>query len=148
MAATGRGDCAGASPSVETETVAAPNSMLHRIKATVAWRAWQRYGKARGDVLAGGISYAAFFSLLPALAVGFTVFGLILGDDTDLQSRVIPSVNDGVGTIVIRPPGTPAGGRTGIVDIATLTGSSQLTVVGVIGLIGFLLTGLGWLGAM
>lgn len=90
------------------------------------------------------MAYIAFFSLLPALAVGFTVFGLVLGHNDSLQSRVIEAVNNGVGTTVITVPG----GKAGIVDIATLTGSSQLTLAAIIGLGGFLLTGLGWLGAM
>jgi membrane protein len=124
--------------------MASPIGLLHRLQASVPWRAWQRYGNARGGVLAGGMAYVAFFSLLPALAVGFTVFGLVVGNDTDLQKRVIKSVNDGVGTTIITVPG----GKAGIVDITTLTGSSTLTWLGIVGLIGFLLTGLGWLDAM
>jgi membrane protein len=89
------------------------------------------------------MAYVAFFSLLPALAVGFTVFGLVLGHDSSLQARVIKAVNDGVGTTIITTPGHP-----GIVDIATLTGSSQLTIAAIVGLVGFLFTGLGWLDAM
>jgi membrane protein len=107
-------------------------------------RAWQRYGKARGGVLAGGMAYAAFFSLFPALAVGFTVFGLVVGDDSTLQKRVINAVNDGIGTTII----TPIGGKGGIVGIDQLTGSNQLTIAAIIGLIGLLLTGMGWLDAM
>jgi len=95
-------------------------------------------------VLAGGIAYVAFFSLFPALAVGFTVFGLVLGNDADLQARVIDSVNDGIGTTIITPPGRTGG----IVGIDSLTGSNELTVAGIIGLVGFLFTGLGWLDAM
>jgi membrane protein len=124
--------------------MASPGGLIRRIKATPAWRAWNRYGKARGGVLAGGMAYVAFFSLFPALAVGFTVFGLVLGDNAELQKKVIKSVNDGVGTTVITPPG----GSGGIVDIATLTGSNALTIAGIIGLVGFLITGLGWLDAM
>jgi membrane protein len=118
--------------------------LIHRVQASLPWRAWQRYGRARGGVLAGGMAYVAFFSLLPALAVGFTVFGLVLGRDSSLQSRVVKAVNDGVGTTVITVPG----GKAGIVDIATLTGSNELTLAAIIGLAGFLLTGLGWLDAM
>jgi membrane protein len=117
---------------------------MHRLQASLPWRAWQRYSKARGGVLAGGMAYIAFFSLFPALAVGFTVFGLIVGNDPELQAQVVKSVNDAIGTTIITPPG----GSGGIVDIETLTASSRLTVLGVIGLIGFLLTGLGWFDAM
>src|SRR4051794_19962424 len=89
------------------------------------------------------MAYIAFFSLFPALAVGFTVFGLVVGNNPDLQAKVIKSVNDGIGTTIITPPG----GTGGIVDIDTLTSSSRLTVAGIIGLIVFLLAALGWLDA-
>ncbi|MDP9827330.1 YihY/virulence factor BrkB family protein [Kineosporia succinea] len=127
-----------------TTTGKTPAGLLARAQRSVPWRAWQRYGKARGGVLAGGMAYAAFFSIFPALAVGFTVFGLVVGDDEDMQSRVIDAVNDGVGTTVI----SPIGRTGGIVSIDTLTGSSELTIAGIVGLVGFLFTGLGWLDAM
>jgi membrane protein len=124
--------------------VASPWELIHRLQASLPWRAWQRYGQARGGVLAGGMAYIAFFSLFPALALGFTVFGLVVGDDVALQARVITAVNDGIGTTIITPPG----GTGGIVSIDDLTGSSQLTIAGIIGLVGFLLAGLSWLDAM
>jgi membrane protein len=124
--------------------VASPKALIGRVQASLPMRAWQRYGKARGGVLAGGMAYAAFFSLFPALAVGFTVFGLVVGDDPELQGRVIKAVNDGIGTTII----TPIGAKGGIVSIDQLTGSNQLTIAAIIGLVGFLFTGLGWLDAM
>lgn len=118
--------------------------LLARAQASLPARAWQRYGKARGGVLAGGIAYAAFFSLFPLLAVGFTVFGQLVKSGSDLQTKVVDSVNDSVGTAVISTgPGQP-----GIVSIDTLTGSTTLTVAGLVGLVGLLFTGLGWLDAM
>lgn len=124
--------------------MASPSALIHRLQASLPWRAWQRYGKARGGILAGGMAYVAFFSLFPALAVGFTVFGLIVGNDADLQRTVIDSVNDGIGTTIITPPG----GTGGIVGIDALTGSAELTIAGIIGVVGLLFTGLGWLDAM
>lgn len=121
-----------------------PSGLIRQLQATLPWRAWQRYSKARGGVLAGGMAYIAFFSLFPALAVGFTVFGMVVGNDADLQARVIDSVNDAIGTTIITPPD----GTGGIVTIDELTGSSELTIAGIIGLVGFLLAGLGWLDAM
>ena len=82
--------------------MASPSELIKRLQALRPWRAWQRYTQARGGVLAGGMAYIAFFSLFPALAVGFTVFGLIVGDDPELQAQVIQSVNDGIGTLMGR----------------------------------------------
>ena len=90
------------------------------------------------------MAYIAFFSLFPVLAVGFTVFGLVVGNDADQQARVIDSVNNAIGTTII----TPLHGTGGIVTIDQLTGSSELTIAGILGLLGSLLAGLGWLDAM
>jgi membrane protein len=117
---------------------------VQKAQGSLPGRAWNRYNSARGGVLAGGMAYVAFFSLFPALAVGFTVFGLVVGHDAQLQARVIKAVNDGVGTTVINTPGQ----SDGIVDISKLTGSTSLTIAGIVGLVGFLFTGLGWLDAM
>src|SRR4051812_28928171 len=100
---------------------------MHRMQASLPWRAWERYGKARGGVLAGGMTYVAFFSLFPALAVGFTVFGLIVGNRPELQAQVIKSVNDAFGTTIITPPGE----TEGVVGIDTLTASNSLTLLGI-----------------
>jgi membrane protein len=118
-----------------------------RLEASLPYRAWMRYGHARGGVLAGGMAYIGFFALLPTLALGFTIFGLIVGDDPEMQAKVVDAVNEGIGTVVITPPDAAPGTATGIVDIATLTGSSTLTIAGIIALVGFLLVGLGWLNA-
>jgi membrane protein len=124
--------------------VASPRELINRVQASLPARAWKRYGQARGGVLAGGMAYVAFFSLFPALAIGFTVFGLVVHDD-DMKSRVIEAVNKGIGTpIIMKLDGT--GG--GVVDLNTLTESSKLTIAAIVGLVGFLLTGLGWLDAM
>jgi membrane protein len=121
--------------------MAAPGSLIHRLETSRPGRAWKHYGQARGGVLAGGVAFAAFFSLFPALAVGFTVFGLVLGRGGDLQERVVQAVNSGVGTpIIITHPG-----GAGIVQLSALTNSRQL---GLIGLVGLLLTGFGWLDSL
>jgi membrane protein len=125
--------------------VPSPSGLIHRFQTSLPWRAWQRYGQARGGVLAGGMAYVAFFSLFPALAVGFTVFGLVLGNNTDLQVQVVDAVNNAIGTTIITPPD---GGTGGIVSIDQLTEANQLTVLGIVGLVAFLFTGLGWLDAM
>jgi membrane protein len=135
----------GSSPVAGARAAASSaKSWVDRAKATPLWRAWDRYGKLRGNVLAGGIGYAGFFSLIPALFVGFTVFGLVLGNNADLQARLVDAVNSGLGTPIIKTSPT----ADGIVEISALTGGTELTIAGVIGLVGLLLTGLGWLDAI
>jgi membrane protein len=125
--------------------VTRPGDLLTRARATRGWRAWERYGRVRGNVLAGGIAYFAFFSLFPALAIGFTVFGLVLGGHADLQRRVAESVNTFFGgtTVIGTTPDRP-----GLVSMDQLVQGDVLTVTGLIGLIVLLLSGLGWVGAL
>lgn len=118
--------------------------VLNRAQASRPWRAWQRYGAARGSVLAGGISYAAFFSIFPALAVGFTVVGVVLGSRPDLQQDVVDAVNDNFGTPIIKVDPQAAG----IVALDDLTNGGALTITAVVGLIVLLFSGLGWLDAV
>jgi membrane protein len=124
---------------------------VNRVKALAAratgsrpYRAWQRFGRSRGTVFAGGITYAAFFSLFPALAAGFSVFGLVLGSDPELQARVVDAVNEAFGTPIIKLTESDEG----VVLLSSLVDGSTLSIAGLIALAGLVYTGLGWLGAV
>jgi membrane protein len=120
------------------------SSALGRLHASRAWRAWRRYTDVRGRVLAGGVAFFAFFSLIPALALGFTLFGLVVGEDNpDLQGRVVDAVNDTFGATVI---GAREG--EGVVTLDRLVQDDVLTAVGLVGVVVLLLSGLGWIGAL
>lgn len=56
-------------------------------------RAFQRYGKAQGNLLAGGVAYTALFSIVAALTIAWTVFMSTLGGNDDLRNQVIDAVN-------------------------------------------------------
>lgn len=118
-------------------------STLERAQATKPWRVWNRYGQARGNVLAGGMAYTGFFSLFPALALGFAVIGLVAGDSADLQLSIARRVNEIIGTTVI---GTRPG--EGVVGVDRLVEGKVLTWAGVAGLVVLLLSGLGWVDAV
>ena len=47
----------------------------------------------RGNVLAGGVSYFAFFSIFPAVALAFTVFGFVLQGRPDLLQAVADALS-------------------------------------------------------
>ena len=49
-----------------------------RFQDTPLWQAWKRYGDNRGSLLAGGVGYFAFFSLIPALLRGGVNFYVAL----------------------------------------------------------------------
>src|SRR3954452_20792372 len=92
------------------------DARLQPLRAMRPYRAWQRYGAVRGNVLAGGVAYFAFFSIFPALAIGFTLFALVLGNRLDLQAQLVQSLNGALGSTVIgyHP------GQAGVVNVEQL----------------------------
>ena len=67
--------------------------LVNRVKQSHPYRAWKRYGDANGDLLAAGVGYFAFFSIFPALALAFAVFGFVLRGRPDLLDTIAESLN-------------------------------------------------------
>ncbi|GAA4725766.1 YihY/virulence factor BrkB family protein [Pedococcus ginsenosidimutans] len=113
-----------------------------RLQTTHAWQAWKRYGDHRGNVLAGGVGYFAFFSIFPAVALAFTICGIVLRDRPELLTEVRQYVDQTL-------PGFVKNERTGkgVIPI-TIPQKNALTITGIIGVGGLVLAGLGWLGAL
>ena len=120
--------------------------LLARWQASFPGRVWNRYSAARGNVLAGGIAYFAFFSVFPALALGVTAMGLVLGENSALQADLISYVNStiGGGQEIIGA----AGCQKCILGVDKLVQPSTLTTSAVLGLVVLVFTGLGWLDAV
>ena len=118
-------------------------ALLTRLQATHAWRTWQRYGNARGAVLAGGVTYLGFFSMVPALVLGFTVFGFVLRNQPDLFDRVVASISQTLPGMV-----KPDANSEGIIDASNPPTPNALTITGAISLVTMVLGGLGWLDAL
>ncbi|GAA6527702.1 YihY/virulence factor BrkB family protein [Intrasporangium sp. DVR] len=113
-----------------------------RLKASAPYRAWRRYGDANGDLLAAGIGYFAFFSIFPALALAFTVFGFVLHGRPELLATIADSLNDYLPGMV-RTESNP----DGIISLSAPE-SSTLTITGVVSLATLLFSGLGWISAL
>ncbi|MGZ4625733.1 MAG: YihY/virulence factor BrkB family protein [Kineosporiaceae bacterium] len=120
------------------------DARLVTLRSTMPYRAYARYSAVRGNVLAGGIAYFAFFSIFPALAIGFTIFAVVLGNREDLQVRMVQYINESLGATVIGYHE----GQQGIVTIDQLVQKDVLTTSGLIGLVTLILTGLGWISAL
>lgn len=111
------------------------------LQRTRLWHAWQRYGDARGNLLAGGVTYFAFFSIFPAVALAFTIFGVLLQDNQQWLEQIRGYLNDTL------PGFIDDGSGTGLIPLSTPS-SETLTITGLVGLAGLLWAGLGWLGAL
>lgn len=103
-------------------------------------RTLEHYGQVQGGVLSGGITYYGFLSFFPLLAVAFAVVGYISvayprADDTLVQAiqQVFPG-------IVTRRP------QPGTISLSQIENAK--TTVGIIGFVGLIYSGLGWLSAM
>ena len=117
-------------------------TLFARFKASRLWRAWQRYNAALGNVLAAGIGYFAFFSIFPAVALAFTVFGFVLRGHPEL----LQSVADGLSAYLpgfIQDPQHP----DGLIPVQAPQ-AAALTITGVISFVTLVLAGMGWLGAV
>jgi membrane protein len=106
-------------------------------------RAWHRYGRARGGVLAGGIAYTGLFSVFSALLVGFTVLGLVVGRRSELQQAVLQAVDEQLPGLL-----KGVGGDGGLVPVDRLFAPDVLSLTGIVALLVALVSGLGWLDAV
>jgi membrane protein len=113
-----------------------------RVRETAAWRAWKRYGDHRGNLLAGGVGYFAFFSVFPAVLLAFTIFGFVLRGQPDLLEQVKDSINEMLPGF-IKSDKNPGG----IIDVHAPT-KAALSVSGVVAVVGLVLAGTGWLSAL
>ncbi|GAA0999184.1 YihY/virulence factor BrkB family protein [Subtercola frigoramans] len=132
---------------VEKATAAADDGAAKTtgIAALIAWvmklkivRVFQNYGANGGPLLAAGMSYQAVFAIFAALAATFSIFGLALAANPQLQDAIIAQLNTSVPGLIgpdgaIKPDAltsaTPALGWTGIIAVAGLI----FTAVGFLG---------------
>lgn len=115
--------------------------MWAALQRTRLWRAWKRYGDARGNLLAGGVTYFAFFSIFPAVALAFTVFGFLLRGHPEWLTQIRDYLNETL------PGFIEDGSGSGLIPLGAPSGNT-LTITGLVGLAGLLWAGLGWLGAL
>jgi len=125
---------------------------IARVMKTHPGRAYQRYNDARGNVLAGGIAYFAFFSVFPAVAAGLTVLGLVMAAVPQVRDPVVAGLVEVGRTYLsgLLKPGFPPVGQeetTGIY-IDEVLNSSTLNWALVVSLATLAFTGLGWIDGM
>ncbi|MGI4895747.1 MAG: YihY/virulence factor BrkB family protein [Janthinobacterium lividum] len=127
-------------------------NVVAKAQATHPGRAYQRYGDARGNVLAGGVAYFAFFSIFPALAVAATVLGFVMRAVPEVRDVVVHAlveVGDTYLSGLVHPGVKPAGedDAPGIYIDQFLLGAT-LNVTLLISMGTLLFTGLGWIDGM
>jgi len=97
-------------------------------------QAWTRFTENNGNQYAAAITYFSFLVIFPVVLLGVSVAGFVLRNNMDLQDRLFRRVTESL----------PGGFGTTVQDSITQA-IKQRTSVGIVGLVGVLLAGLGWI---
>ena len=100
--------------------------------------AGQHYSRVNGSGLAGSVTYYAFLSFFPILALAFFVVGFF--------SKVYPAARDNLVTAIGTVLPHIIGSGEGQIRLATFQDAAG--TVGLVGAVGLLYSGLGWLSGM
>jgi membrane protein len=93
-------------------------------------------------LLASGLAYQAIFAVFAAVWVGFSIVGLIVAGNHDLQEPLVHLLANAVpGLIKVN------GSSSGAIDPQTLLSARTFTLSGTIALVGVLVTALSWLSS-
>ena len=93
-------------------------------------RTWLRYDEANGGRLAAAIAYYGFFAVFALLLIGYSIFGILLTNNTELFDIVREFLAQNLPFLNLQQ--VLESGRT----------------VGVLGLLGLVFTGVGWVEAI
>lgn len=122
---------------VVTRTVDGIRGLIHRGRARAAWfdhlvHAGGHYNRRQCDTLAAAVTYYAFLALFPVVLLLASVAGFVLAGDPLLQLQLVDAIREAV------PGETGANLAASVLDAI-----DARRTTGVIGLVGFLLVGLG-----
>ncbi len=117
-------------------------ALLARFKASRLGRTLDRYNTRSGAVLAGGVAYAALFSVFGALVAGFSIFGLLLGNNETLFNQVVKATAEAL------PGLLKIDGNDGAIDPQSLVNPNLFSVAGLVAFLTALFAGLGWVDAL
>ncbi|MPZ94700.1 MAG: YihY/virulence factor BrkB family protein [Propionibacteriales bacterium] len=101
-------------------------------------RTVQHYGAMQGTVLAGAVTFFGFLSFFPILALGFFVVGWVATVYPNAEQDLVTAITDVLPGLI--------GDQPGQISIDTFKNAGG--AAGLIGLIGLLYSGLGWLSGM
>jgi membrane protein len=127
-----------AAPAAEKKKADEP-SKIEQLRARYRWldhlvRAGTRYTERHGDHYAAAVTFFSVLSLVPLLMIGFAVAGYVLF----FNPALLRELQDGIGKNV--PPGLGE-----IINPTIEQAIQSRTAVGVVGLLGALYSGIGWM---
>ncbi len=120
--------------------------LLARLNALRPVRVLQLYNSRHGPLMAAGIAYNMFFAVAALLVVGFSIVGLVVSGNTQLQRIIIRAVDSTTPGLIATNGAEPG---SGLVTSAELFGrESELSFALLISTIAMLLTALGWINGV
>ncbi|AYF98294.1 YihY/virulence factor BrkB family protein [Protaetiibacter intestinalis] len=124
-----------------------PPALVAWVQGVVAWvmrlkpvRVFLAYGAHRGPLLAAGLSNQAIFAVFAAIWVAFSVFGIVLAGNAELQDALLTLLANAV-------PGLIDTGEGGAIKPDDLINPAVLGWTGAVALVGLFFTALGWLAS-
>ena len=100
------------------------------VKKLFAVRVFLYYSSAQGPLLASGLAFQAIFAVFAAVWVGFSVVGLVVAGDHDLQKPLIDFLANTVPGLIKGSSGN------GAIDPKVLLSAGTFTLSGIIALVG------------
>lgn len=100
----------------------------------------QHYGEVKGSLLAGAATYFGFLSFFPLLALAFAVVGYVARDFPNAQRNLINAIHQ------VFPGIITMHGQGNTISIDQI--KSAKTTAGLIGFVGLLYSGLGWVSGL
>ncbi len=97
-------------------------------------RAFSRYQADGGDRLAASVTYFGFLSFFPLIALAFSVAGFVVDAYPDAQTKLAEQINNFLPGLADK------------LDVTTIGNAKVAT--GIVGLVGLLFAGLGWIDAL
>ena len=102
------------------------------------FRLFGHYSGVNGDAYAGAVTYFGFLSFFPILALAFFAVGILAHVYPDAREQLTTAIGRVLPGIVGNQPG----------EIPLSTFEKNASTVGVLGVLGLLYSGLGWLSGM
>jgi len=125
-----------------------PPALIAWVMRVVDWvmhlkpvRVFTDYGQHRGPLLAAGLSNQAIFAVFAALWVAFSVFGIVLAGNAELQQALLDLISTAVPGLI------DTGDGEGAINPDDLINTTVLGWTGAIALVGLFFTALGWLAS-
>lgn len=116
--------------------------LLAGLNAFRPMRAFQLYTNRHGPLMAAGIAYNMFFAIAALLVAGFSILGLIISGNDNLQQVIIRAVDS-------TTPGLIDTGSGGLADPEELFGLEMgYGIALVVSTVAMLLTSLGWIAGI